>query len=104
MNEYLIEMVGEKRSDGSVLISSPELPMFSAIGENEKRALEIALRVLEEYLAANVPDFVQLRVVPPASEIISWSTTSDSSSSMLPAHVIATMKGRVHATSGSTDS
>jgi len=104
MDEYIIEMKGEKRADGSVFISSPDLPMFSAIGHDEKDALDTALRILKDYLKANVPEFVQLRVVRPGNEIISWSAASDSSSSVLPAHVIATMRGRVHETSGSRNS
>jgi len=102
--EYLIEMKGERRSDGSVIFKSPDLPMFSAVGKNEAEAMASAIEILRDYLAANVPDFVQLRVVPPATGIISWATAGETTSSVLPAHVIATMRGRIHATSGSADS
>lgn len=97
MAEFLIEMRGVTRSDGSVFVTSPELPMFSVIGKSEQEAFDLAIAKLNDYLEHNVPEFVELRVVPAGTNIIPHRSSSDSSSPVLPAHVIATTRGRVHA-------
>lgn len=104
MDNYVIEMVGERRADGSVMITSPKLPMFSAVGENERAAFDTAVRILREYLSANVPEFVDLTISRPTDEIITWTSTGEVRSSVLPAHVIAVTKGRPHGQSGSANS
>lgn len=85
--EYHITLQGERRADGSVFIKSPELPLFSVVGDNEQDALSNALRILPEYLRANVPDYVDLREIQSASEMFSAAVPSDA----LAAHVIATV-------------
>ncbi|MDB5441247.1 MAG: hypothetical protein JWM33_3674 [Caulobacteraceae bacterium] len=82
--EYFISLESETRSDGSVLIRSPDLPLFSVIGENERIAYTLAMELLPEYLRMNVPDFVDLRPVPSATTIFSHRAGN-----LLPAHIIA---------------
>lgn len=90
MHEYCIELIGKRRSDGTVCITSNDIPLFSVVGDSEEGALELALRLLPHYLKANVPEFVELRPVGNASQLF-----SNRSVDVLPAHVIArTEKGQ----------
>jgi hypothetical protein len=84
MKEYYIELTGTSREDGSVLLFSDDLPMFSVIGRDAQGALDLALEILPEYLSANVPEFVDIRTVPSGKQLI-----GDESSGVLPAHMIA---------------
>jgi len=95
-DQYLIELNGERRDDGTVFIVSPDLPLFSVIGHNEQAAIDHAMKVLPEYLKANVPDFVELRELHHAQRALGILT--EKAASPLPAHVIATItKARDHA-------
>lgn len=85
-NQYFIELKGEIREDGSVFVCSPDLPLFSVIGASEQDAFNNAMKILPEYLRANVPDFVELRAVSRAGQLF-----SPKHASALPAHVIATL-------------
>jgi hypothetical protein len=80
-----ITLLGEARSDGSVLVRSPDLPLFSAVGGCEREALDNAMSMLGPYLAANVPDYVDLRKLRPAPQALGGEELE----SLLPAHVIA---------------
>jgi hypothetical protein len=84
MDEYAIELVGEKRDDGSVCVRSKDLPAFCVVGDSDRNALDIALELLPTYLKANVPEFVDLRPIPSVKEL-----TKPEGASLLPAHVIA---------------
>lgn len=93
MGEYSIELKGETREDGSVHLTSPDLPLFCVTGESARAALDLAMRLLPSYLKFNVPEFVDLRPIPSATELL-----SSKGAAVLPAHVIArTTKGRVNA-------
>ncbi|MCB2060060.1 MAG: hypothetical protein R3E09_02500 [Novosphingobium sp.] len=83
LDAIAITLQGEKRSDGSVFISSPELPMFSAVGCDEKDALDNAVNLLVPYLEANVPDYVDLKRLRGAAD------TQSHADFCLPAHIIA---------------
>jgi len=83
MGTYGIDLIGDRHEDGSVTFSSPDLPLFCVVGESDKDALDVAMRVLPEYLKTNVPDFVELRQIPSARELLGTQNT------VLRAHVIA---------------
>lgn len=83
MGTYGIDLIGDRQEDGSVTFSSPDLPLFCVVGANDKEALDIAMRVLPEYLKTNVPDFVELKQIPSATELLGTQKT------VLRAHVIA---------------
>jgi hypothetical protein len=98
MGTYGIDLIGDRHEDGSVTFSSPDLPLFCVVGGSDEEALSIAMRVLPEYLKTNVPDFVELKQIPSATELLGTKTA------VLRAHVIAmTAKGNAHATQGSTN-
>jgi hypothetical protein len=98
METYGIDLIGDRHDDGTVTFSSPDLPLFCVVGASDKEALNIAMRVLPEYLKTNVPDFVELRQIPSATELLGATTGA-----VLRAHVIAmTAKGRSNGTEGST--
>jgi hypothetical protein len=97
--EFGIELVGDRREDGSVCVCSPDLPLFCVVGDDERDAFATAMKLLPEYLKANVPEFVELRTIKSARELLSPRVDS-----ILPAHVIATTtKGRVNAAAGSSN-
>ncbi len=85
MKEYCIELTGTAREDGSVVMTSQDLPMFSVVGSDEKNALAVALQILPEYLRANVPQFVDIRPVANVGELMGKRHAVRS-----PTHVIAT--------------
>ena len=84
LDAICITLLGEERSDGSVFIHSPELPIFSAVGASEQQALDAAMALLGPYLEANVPDYVDLRKLRGVPEALGVAPES-----ILPAHVIA---------------
>lgn len=84
MTEFCIQLIGDRRSDGSVCVSSNDLPMFCVVGEDDRTALGLALSLLPEYLKANVPEFVDLRAVHNATAFF-----SSKEEQVLPTHVIA---------------
>lgn len=91
MDELAIKLIGEHRPDGSVCVSSPDLPLFCVVGKNEAAALDLAMKILPEYLKANVPQFVSLRPIASARKAI--KPASPESAGILPAHIIALTKG-----------
>ncbi len=58
-----ITLEGRERPDGSVFISSPDLPIFAAVGSCEEEALNNAFELLAPYLEANYPEYVDLKRV-----------------------------------------
>jgi hypothetical protein len=96
MDELAIKLIGEHRPDGSVCVSSPDLPLFCIIGANESDALDLAMKILPEYLKANVPQFVALKPIPSAMKAI--SPVPSENTGILPAHIIALRKGSDAAT------
>jgi hypothetical protein len=86
MRAIFVELTGERRGDGSVLIRSDDLPMFCVVGDDEQSALDTAMAVLPEYLRLNVPDYVNVRQIPSALEVISHHKR------ILPAHIVAWAK------------
>lgn len=95
METYGIDLIGERHGDGSVSITSPDLPLFCVIGKNSRDALEIAMKVLPEYLKANVPDFVELRTIPSATELFGAKKVD-----AVREHLIAITAKRDHAGAG----
>lgn len=84
--ELMIRLNAETRSDGSVFVESPDLPLFTAIGRNQKEAHELVMKLLPEYLRLNVPDFVDIRSIKSATtRIISGKQEEH----LLPAALIA---------------
>lgn len=79
-----ITLVGYTRPDGSIFVSSPDLPIFAAVGQGEEEALNNALDLLHPYLEANFPEYVDLKRVRRAGP---------EDESFLPAHVIAYREG-----------
>lgn len=87
-HEFIVKLDPKFREDGSVLICSQDLPLFSVVGRDREDALDLVLDLLPEYLRANVPEFVKLR---PASSIDSVTLKKDASS--LPIYMIAELGG-----------
>lgn len=86
MSEVFIELVAETRSDGVVSVKSDDLPLFNVLGSDEEDALNNAMALLPEYLSQNVPEFVELRTVRSAKDVV-----TKQSGGAFPAHLIATM-------------
>jgi hypothetical protein len=84
VSEYIINLAATTRSDGSVIVQSADLPLFSVVGDDEKAAYAIVMKLLPEYLRLNVPDFVDLRTVQSATTIF-----SKKEGQLLPASMIA---------------
>ena len=79
-----ITLVGYTRPDGSIFVSSPDLPIFAAVGDGEEEALNNALDLLHPYLEANFPKYVDLKRVRRAGP---------EDETFFPAHVIAYSEG-----------
>ncbi len=88
--EFIVKLDHERREDGSVIIFSDELPLFSVVGRDEGDAIELMLDVLPEYLQANVPHFVKLR---PATSID--SVTLKKGAPSVPTYMIAELGASV---------
>jgi hypothetical protein len=86
--EFIVSLDHCERSDGSVMITSGDLPLFSVVGKNASEALTLVLELLPEYLTANVPEFVKLRQ---ASSIDSVMLNKGSPS--VPKYMIAELEG-----------
>lgn len=79
-----IPLASEKRSDGSYSITSPLVPMFHAVGEDEPTALNNAVEILKGHLERNYPFKVQaLRLADDPRDIFPDAPPTT------PAHVIA---------------
>jgi hypothetical protein len=85
MDAICITLLGEERSDGSVFVKSPDLPVFSAVGGDERVAFDNAMALLGPYLQANVPDYVDLRRLS--------GSLHEGDEPLLPAHIIACRGG-----------
>lgn len=88
--EFIVKLDHECRADGSVLIFSEELPLFSVVGKDAADAIDLMLDVLPEYLQANVPEFVKLR---PATSID--SVTLKKGAPSVPTYMIAELGASV---------
>lgn len=90
--EYLIKLDAKIRADGSVVMTSKDLPLFAVVLEKEGH-IDRLLPVLDEYLRRNVPHYVDLRPVDlrPASELFS---DTDPAADALPASTVAVRKSR----------
>jgi hypothetical protein len=69
-SEFVIQLNQRIREDGSVLVTSPHLPLFSALGADQSDAYAVAMELLPKYLKANVPEFVDLRPVPTVDNLL----------------------------------
>lgn len=81
--EYRIELKGRKRADGSLFVTSDNLPHFSAILQDGN--WDDVLLYLEKFLAANFGEVRELRLIQDASELLATGEPD----SIPPAYVIA---------------
>jgi hypothetical protein len=78
------------------VLKSASTITLRALTSSEMRRSRRGGKILPEYLKTNVPDFVELKQIPSATELLGTKTA------VLRAHVIAmTAKGNAHATYGS---
>lgn len=82
--EFRIELTGSRRADGSMFVTSPSLPMFSAILEDAR--WEGVKAFLKEFLEANFGRVKELRLIRDASELM---LDNDSIPAIPPAYVVA---------------
>ena len=86
--EAIIRLIGESREDGSLYISSPEIPLLQLVVADESEIETVVLPILKEMMERTLSTKVQLRLV----EILEIADTSaDRPSASVPAHVIAQM-------------
>ena len=84
----VIELVGEEREDGSVLVHSPNLPLFVAVAPDTDSVLRIVLPILKEHLEQNLGGSVELVRVHEESQ----QKLGPPASRAVPAHVIAELE------------
>ncbi len=94
----VIVLEGHERSDGSWFITSPDVPMFSVTGRNEKEALDNAIAVLPKVLTANYGTG-ELRQLPALRDL----DESDKGARHLPAFMIAAVGCGVDGSTGTSD-
>jgi hypothetical protein len=82
--EYRIELVGKRRSDGSMFVTSPNLGPFSAVLSDGR--WEDVLSFLKKFLEVNFGRVKDLRLIHDASELVS---DSDDLPDIPPAYVVA---------------
>lgn len=85
-SEVIIKLDRRIREDGSVMIVSENLPLFCVVGHDSNSAVELAMDLLPEYLRANVPEFVDLRPIASADNVLLGKNEHT-----IPAYVIARM-------------
>ena len=61
--EFYVTLEGKRREDGSLFISAPKYPAFSAVGESEDKAWEVALDLLSAHWKENYGKEVAFRYV-----------------------------------------
>jgi hypothetical protein len=66
--EFRIELVGKRRDDGSLFVTSPNLRPFSAVIHDGN--WEEVLQYLQKFLEVNVGPVRGLRLIHDASELI----------------------------------
>ncbi|WP_131522930.1 hypothetical protein [Nitrobacter sp. Nb-311A] len=82
--EYKIELVGKRRSDGSLFVTSPNLGPFSAVLRTGR--WEDVIGFLKKFLEVNIGRVVELRLIHDASELVS---DSEELPEIPPAYVVA---------------
>jgi hypothetical protein len=87
LREFNIRLVGKLREDGSMFVTSSNLPHFNAVLPGWE--WEDVLDYLKKFLEANVGKVINLRIIRDASELIMYN---EHMASPLPAYVIAEMK------------
>lgn len=85
--EAVIRLECGLRDDGSVHVSSPDVPLFHVVGGDAADAQEIAIAVLKEYLALNYEMKVDVRPV----ETLQSFLERQASVPQVSGHVIAEM-------------
>lgn len=95
--EFIVKLENRVREDGSVIIFSSELPLFSVVGKDVHDALALMLETLPEYLRANVPEFVTLRPAPSIDSVLLGK-----GSPSVPTYMIAELGGGVGRRSAET--
>jgi hypothetical protein len=82
--EYKIELIGKRRADGSLFVTSPNLGPFSAVLPNGR--WEDVLVYLKKFLEVNIGRVIELRLIHDASELVS---DSEELPEIPPAYVVA---------------
>ena len=82
--EYRIELIGKRRADGSLFVTSPNLGPFSAVLSDGR--WEDVLTFLKKFLEVNFGRVKDMRLIHDASELVS---DSDELPDIPPAYVVA---------------
>jgi hypothetical protein len=82
--EYKIELVGKRRPDGSLFVTSPNLGPFSAVLSTGR--WDDVIVFLKKFLEVNFGRVIELRLIHDASELVS---ESDELPKIPPAYVVA---------------
>jgi hypothetical protein len=85
--EYRIELVGSRRDDGSMFVTSPSLTMFSAVLPDSK--WEGITGFLKSFLELNFGRVKEMRLIRDASELMLDTESGDSLPRIPPAYVVA---------------
>jgi predicted RNase H-like HicB family nuclease len=100
-HEIVIRLEGVSREDGSVFITSPDIKLFSAVGQNEEEAVDAAVSILAMLIEDKWEIVEHLRRRPASALQGLGESHTDQ---ILPAHVIAMVSGERHGSRGSTSS
>ncbi len=83
--EYRIQLEGRRRADGSLFVTSSNLPLFSAVLTDGK--WEDVLKFLKKFLQINFGRVKDLRLIHDASELV--GRDSEEMPALPPAYVVA---------------
>ncbi len=84
VKQIVIPLVAARRPDGSVGVTSPNVPIFYVVGADEASALDNAVRILREHLERNSGYKVRrIRLADDSRELFPEMKTTG------PAHAVA---------------
>lgn len=87
MREAVIRLLCEPQKDGTILVSSPEVPLFNVIIDDGDGLVSIAIPILKETLERNLKCEVVLRPI----DVLDDFEDETGHLPSVPAHVIAQM-------------
>ena len=85
--EWLIRLIGEERQDGSLIFSSPEIPLLHVALANKAEIETVVLPILKEMMERRYGGTVELRLI----DVLESDVQEPLRLPTIPAHVIAQM-------------
>ena len=87
LERRIIILVREEQEDGSILVSSPNVPLFHLLVPNETKALELAIPILTEMIGHDRGQKVTLKPI----EALEWPGLDPTERPTPPVHILAEM-------------